>query len=247
MPQINSEKFKMKLEHNVIRAIKYAEKEAKRLASAHPEIADEFKRGRYYIDIAKDYVSDFEISPNTSMNLIRYTLIELLGKEEVTKIAREHRIKSSKINGKKVGLLAFQNGTACFNISPEKRSEISRKVAKKMSKKYAKKNYKAGLGIAGMNKEERIATTKKGLEALGYVSSDAMRLELYCGYFNEREYVVHLKEREELSWKAITRQVNTSFGNDKSLESLRTCYNSYWRTKNPLRINNPPTKTPSKL
>jgi len=226
----------MKLEHNVIRAIKYAKKESKILASAHPEIADEFRKGRYYIDIAKDYVSDFERSPNTSMNLVRYSLIELLGKEEVAKIAREHRIKSSRINGRKVGQLAFQNGTACFSISPEERSEVSRKVAKKLGKKYGKKNYKKGLGIAGMNKEERIVATKKGLEALGYVSSDAMRLEFHCGYLNEREYVVHLKEKENLTWKTITRQVNTSFGNDKSLESLRTCYNSYWRTKKPLRI-----------
>ncbi len=226
------------LEDRIVRAIKYSLKKGRELARAHPEIVDEFRAGRYYKQIAEEYVEDFNKSPSTSLNIVRYALIELLGEEEVSKVAGEHLKSSRKISGKRIGRNTFEKGIGCFAMDSEERSELSRKIAKKMGDKYAKKNYKAGLGIAGMSKDERKDATRKGLIALGYAPSDLIKLELYCGYFNEREYVVHLKEKEGLSWKEITNKANQAFGEGRSLECFRTCYNNSWRTKNPAKKNN---------
>jgi len=65
----------------------------------------------------------------------------------------------------------------------------------------------------------------------GFVPYESQRLELSSGYYTEREYAIHLKENERLSWKDIAAKVNLEFGNNRKPESIRSIYNRKWRKR----------------
>ena len=199
------------------------------LAETHPEIVQEYSDGNTLDNIAQKYSGDYQISPHVAMNAVRYGLIELIGKEEQARIGNEHLHNSAQTSGRKGGTASFEKGVGCFGMSQEKQKQARLKGGKAGGSIAGKRNYENGVGLANLTSEELIENGRKGAIARGLVPYDYEIKRTDYGEMTEKSLVVYLKSVQELPWKKIVDQINSAFGNNRSLESIRVRYHNKWK------------------
>lgn len=226
----NYGKTHRKIEENKIKAMQYARKIGRILASQHPEIIDDLRENMTYLEIADKYNVSYETA-STGVNIIcncAEKLVEdgVIGREEFDRLRRQRHKEFSRRAGKKVGPITFKKKIGCFSLTPEERSKLNKDIGRNMGK-YGKINYKY---LANMSEKDKILSRIRASAARGAIAYDIIRLELPWGYMNEKEYIIYLKEEKELSWKGIESRVNRIFGNGRNYAAIRTSYNSNWRS-----------------
>ncbi len=221
MPKVNRE--------NIV-GMKVSQLIGSKLAETHPEIVKKYRDGSSLDEIAQEKDNgNYQISPHVTLNAVRYCLIELIGKEEQAMLGKDHMHLYAPRNGKRGGTASFKKGVGCFGMSKEKQRQARLKGGKVAGAIVGKRNYDNGIGIASLTAEELRENGVKSVIARGLVPYENDVINTDYGEMTEKSLIVYLKGVERLPWKEITRKVNSNFGNNRSLESIRGSYNSKWR------------------
>lgn len=220
----------MGTETTQVLAILLSMQRGRELAESHPEIAQEWEKGATEEELGKKYcLGD---SKCVAGNAIHHALKILFPDRMIRMaIARKHMQLGSIKAGRITAAQQVRNGTGFWSMSPEKWKMARLKGGRNGGKKNGKKNYLLGLGIAALTLEQRREHGKKIARLRGQVPYEDTEIDTEFGLLNEEQFITKLKMSNGLSWAEIRRQVNSTFGNNRSQEALRVSYNAKWRKK----------------
>jgi hypothetical protein len=198
------------------------------LAEEHPEIAEEYRRGKTLKELSREYSSDFGISERIAECSIWEALNILLNVDERRRLGREHIMKSSKVAGAIGGRTTYRLGKGIYGLSEEKKRVASKLGGKRGGTIGGKKALKQKKGIFDpgfdLKSNSRNAVLSRGMipyEDLGALTEH--------GFMDEKSYIVALKNTGKFSWREIQEKTNLHWSYNRSQESMRAQYNQFWR------------------
>jgi hypothetical protein len=198
------------------------------LIENHHEIAEKYRRGASLSDLAQEYFpQDYKISPNIPKNAVLGALDNLLDPEEKIKLGlrhkrdaykkrkdRDHSRKKRK-NPLRVaaGKRSYQVGLSKFTSEDLARYCINRMIQK---------------GIFPYEGEVKFVNTGFSDQQLLYP-------------MNERQYILYLRDRVEMTWPQIEDKVNREFCDSKRrprrANSIRVVYQNWKKEDGPSNSN----------
>jgi hypothetical protein len=185
------------------------------------EIIGKYRGGASLTELAQEYFpEDFEISPNITKNAVLYALYKLLGEEEKRELGLAHKREAYKKKGSYKGERVKNPGrveagrhsykTALSRIPPE---ELARICLRNMAQK----------GIFPYDSEVRFVSTGLNGEQLLYP-------------FNEKDYILYLRDFGRMTWSQIETRVNEEFAasgkRPRTSNSLRVNYQNWQKESN---------------
>ena len=199
------------------------------LAKDRPELADEFRQGNSYRDLAKKYLPEFyQQNPKIATSRVMHAIHYLMDEFERKKIGKEH--------------IRANEETFCRNVFREKRGSwapYNRKILAKgrrkggniAGKKTGKINYLAGLGIASLTHEDLVKQGRKAAISRGEIPFEGEEKNTPYGVINEKEFIMFCVILEEYTWKEICWQTNQIWHSGRKYQTIRTMFNEDWKPR----------------
>ena len=193
-----------------ISAIVNSRRSARVIQRAHPEIANFYRKGHSYSQIASQIgiAKDYGISQSTA-NVIICMAIKgynedygipalegLIPKDELSRLTKAHMIASSKQNGKD----SFERRVGVHAQTPEERSA------------HSLRNYRNGRGLGGLSHKKRVEIGKKA----GKKTALARGYVLWKEAKNDRE----ISERDLLGYLSYSPHFFYKTGTHKNKRNL---------------------------